>query len=75
MASAEIVMKDVQDFHNQNNQRGLFNLTKQDNCGLTRGMWWDMAVSIVSQSVVRCVAKLSEGSDALNGKTVESYRI
>lgn len=34
-----------------------------------------LAVSIVSQSVVQCVAKLSEGSDALNGKTVESCGI
>lgn len=75
MASAETVMKDVPDFYNQNNQRGLFNLTKQDNCGLTRGMWWDMVVSIISQPVVQCVAKLSEGSDAPNGRTVESYRI
>lgn len=34
-----------------------------------------LTVSIVSQSVsftLQCVAKLSEGSDVLNGKTVES---
>lgn len=48
MASAETAMKDVQDFYNQNNQRGLFNLTK-------KGQLWTNKRDVVVYGCIYCL--------------------